>query len=122
MDNSETSETTDPTPATLEKPPSDPNAIWCFWWDPSTAAGKYPNSKCDGEAQIYVRIKHTSRLCPLCAPCLQIYIEAQKALSSDTKKSIPGHGEYKECARTPELDQEYRVQPKKAPAAPPVQE
>jgi hypothetical protein len=51
-----------------------------------------------------------------------MYIEAQKGLKEDTRKGIPGHGEYTENVRTPELDQEYRSQPKKAPMPSPVQE
>jgi len=73
-------------------------AVGCHFFDPATGTGKNPNSRCGGEAVGFVRIKNTGRLCPLCEPCKTTFVSANKAMSDDVKKTIPGGGEYEEVA------------------------
>lgn len=96
--------------------PTTANNVHCHFWDPSSGAGRNPNSKCQGEAQGFVRVKHSGRLCPLCEPCKETFTRAQKDMDETVKKSIPGAGEYEEIALSPESIAEFKKQPAKKSA------
>jgi hypothetical protein len=94
---------------------TDSDKTTCHFWDPSSGAGRNPNSKCEGEAKGFVRVKHSGRLCPLCGACQDTFVRAQKDMNDDVKNSIPGHGEFEEVALSPESIEEFRKQaPKKS--------
>jgi hypothetical protein len=91
---------------------TDSDKTHCHFWDPSAGAGKNPNSKCEGDAKSFVRVKHTGRLCPLCGPCKDVFSRAQSEMSPEVKKSIPGQGEFSEVSLE-DGAAEFRKQPVK---------
>ena len=70
------------------------------------------HSKCGGEAAGFVRMKHSGRLCPLCTPCKETFVQAQSSMSADVKKGLPGGGEYEEVSLDVGRD-EFAKQPPK---------
>ena len=68
--------------------------VACHFWDTTADAGKLSHSKCEKDATVFVRPEHTKRLCPLCPACFSTFESAQKTMSEDVKKTIPGTGEY----------------------------
>jgi hypothetical protein len=90
----------------------DPNAVHCHFWDQSAGGGRNIHSKCEGEAKGFVRVKHTGRLCPLCAPCKDTFVRAQSEMNPEVKKTIPGLGEYEEVSLSDGTD-EFKKQPAK---------
>ena len=94
--------------------PTSDTAVHCHFWDPSSGAGRNPNSKCEGDAKGFVRVKHSGRLCPLCANCKETFVRAQHEMNEEVKTSIPGHGEFEEVALEAGLDEWRKQPPKKA--------
>jgi hypothetical protein len=80
----------------MEQAAEKSGSIKCHFWDASAGAGRNPNSRCTGDAEGYVRVKHSGRLCPLCGPCKKTFVSASKSMSDDVKKTIPGSGEFEE--------------------------
>ncbi len=79
-----------------EATPATSNKIHCYFWDATSGSGKNPNSRCEGDAVGFVRVKHSKRLCPLCGPCKKTFTAANKDMSDEVKKTIPGNGEFEE--------------------------
>ena len=98
---------------TTASEPSTTTDVHCHFWDPASGAGRNPNSKCEGDAKGFVRVKHSGRLCPLCDPCHETFARAQKDMDDTVKKSIPGAGEYEEIALSDATLAEYKKQPPK---------
>ena len=69
----------------------DPNAISTA---ENSVIGKTSHPNCLREATVFVRVKHTRRLCPLCPSCVETFETASQSMNPDVKKNIPGHGEY----------------------------
>ena len=86
--------------------------IHCHFYDAAAGSGKNPNSKCESQAVGFVRITHSKRLCPLCTPCKETFLRAQKDMSEEVKKSIPGHGAFAEVSLADGAD-EFAKQPAK---------
>lgn len=72
--------------------------VACHFWNPESSSGKLAHSKCEEKASTFVRVKHSGRLCPLCPACLSTFESANKTMPEDTKKSVPGHGEYEQVS------------------------
>jgi hypothetical protein len=81
--------------------------------DPQSDLAKNPKSRCAGKADSFIRVKHSGRLCPLCAPCKVTFIQAQSSMTDETKKTFPGSGEFLDVDLTPESIDEFLKQPKK---------
>lgn len=86
----------------------------CHFWDPSSNAGRNPNSKCAGKAEGFVRKTHDKRLCPLCPSCRETFARAQKEMDEKVKESIPGHGAFEDVEMTDESVAEFTAQAPKA--------
>jgi hypothetical protein len=80
----------------------------CHFWDHSVGTAK--NSKCQGDATVFVRKKYDGRLCPLCASCHETFENAQKLMNENIRESIPGHGEFATVALSDEAVAEFLAQ------------
>jgi hypothetical protein len=87
--------------------------VACHFWNPESGAGKLSHSKCEQQAQTFVRIKHTGRLCPLCPSCLGTFESANKSMPEESKQGMPGHGEYEVVSLTDGADEFSKQPPRK---------
>ena len=93
--------------------------VSCHFWDSTAAAGKNPNSKCQGPATGFIRKAHDKRLYPLCDSCKETFKRATADMDPKVKESIPGHGGFEEVALSPASLEEFSKQvPKKTAPAP----
>ncbi len=79
-----------------EATPATSSTVHCYFWDATSGSGKNPNSRCEGDAVGFVRVSHSKRLCPLCGPCKKTFTAANKDMSEEVKKTIPGNGDFEE--------------------------
>jgi len=82
----------------------------CYFWTPEKAGDGVSGKKCDHKAAIFVRVKHSGRLCPLCAPCKESFVRAQGHMSDESRKALPGEAAYEEVPLADGME-EYAKQP-----------
>ncbi|OPZ40873.1 MAG: hypothetical protein BWY99_00378 [Synergistetes bacterium ADurb.BinA166] len=85
----------------------------CFFARDVGNQGAKGGSECQGEAAGFVRVAHSGRLCPLCAPCRESFGKAQGQMSEESKKAMPGGGSFEDVALEAGAEEFSKQPPKK---------